>query len=105
LAGELPGSPPFSCPLHDFVENPLTPITVRRILALIERREPMSHPVGTVVIIKDGKAEQRWQITSPLKADQYHASGFYGARRWIKKNAKWSSNDYMLSPNQITRVE
>jgi hypothetical protein len=61
--------------------------------------------VGTVVILQNGKAEERWQITSPITADKYHASGFYGARRWIKKHAKWSGNSYLLSPNNIVRVE
>jgi len=65
----------------------------------------MTLPVGTVVLIKKGKTEQRWQITRPLSPDKYHQGGFYAARRWVAKNAKWSSNDYLISPERIVRVE
>ena len=59
---------------------------------------------GTVIIVMKGKTEQRWQITGHYHEDQY-AGSWYAARRWVKKNARWSSNDYMVSTRRIVRVE
>ena len=62
---------------------------------------------GTVVILMKGKAEDRWQLTGdyyPARSD-VHTLAVYAARRWIKKNAKWSSNAYLIAATRIVRVE
>lgn len=61
---------------------------------------------GTVVVLKNGKAEDRWQLTGsyyPAQGNNPHAC--YGARRWIKKHSKWSSNAYVIGAHRIVRVE
>lgn len=64
------------------------------------------HEPGTVVILMRGKAEQRWQITGYYPADpDKHFRATYAARRWVKKNAKWSGNAYLIGTDRIVRVE
>jgi hypothetical protein len=64
-----------------------------------------SLPVGTIIFIRKGRTEQRWIISSPWQPDKYIEGGYYGARRWIQKTAKWSGNEYVISSARITRVE
>lgn len=60
-------------------------------------------PVGTVIIVNRGKTGQRWKITSPLT--ERDESCWYGARRWVKKNNRWSSNEYCIGPSRIVGIE
>jgi hypothetical protein len=59
-------------------------------------------PNGTVVMCENGKRENMWRITGPLRSSRGRT--YYGMQRWIESRKVWSGITYAISVRRIRRV-